>query len=140
MNKSSENITSLYLSVLFRMFSLNLDFNYFTDKEGEMFKSLSTPDGSFVLPEKPFSILDKYSQMQSAGFSRFLIDLSKTKVAKGTYKQLLRSMYTAEPLEDISRFNWAEGFYDPEKIAQYKKANLNRETFSKSRPRRPKGS
>ena len=47
------------------------DFNYFTDKEGEMFKSLSTPDGSFVLPEKPFSILDKYSQMQSAGFSRF---------------------------------------------------------------------
>ena len=128
---------------LFRMrFTLpeSYDFNYFTDKEGEMFKSLSTPDGSFVLPEKPFSILDKYSQMQSAGFSRFLIDLSKTKVAKGTYKQLLRSMYTAEPLEDISRFNWAEGFYDPEKIAQYKKANLNRETFSKSRPRRPKGS
>ena len=38
-------------------------------------------------------------------------------------------MYTAEPLEDISRFNWAEGFYDPEKIAQYKKPILIAKLF-----------
>ena len=65
---------------LFRMrFKLpaSYDFTFFSDKEGGVFKALSTEDGSFVTPEKPFSILDKSTFLKNAGFTHFLIDFSK---------------------------------------------------------------
>ncbi len=110
---------------LFRMrFKLpdSYDFTFFQDKEGGVFKALSTPDGSFVLPEKPFSILDKWKFLQSSGFTHFLIDLSKTSITKTMYKQILKALYKGESLDDISRFNWKDGFYSPEKIENFKNA------------------
>jgi putative protease len=110
---------------LFRMrFQLpsSYDFTFFQDKEGGVFKALSTADGSFVLPEKPFSILDKWKFLQTAGFTHFLIDLSKTQITKVMFKQILKALYKGEPLEDISRFNWKDGFYSPEKIENFKNA------------------
>jgi len=98
------------------------DFTFFQDKEGGVFKALSTADGSFVLPEKPFSILDKWKFLQTAGFTHFLIDLSKTQITKVMFKQILKALYKGEPLEDISRFNWKDGFYSPEKIENFKNA------------------
>jgi len=111
---------------LFRMrFQLpkSYDFLFFTDKEGDTFKALSTEDGSFVTPEKPFSILDKAQFLKAAGFSHFLVDFSKTQVTKGTLRNLMKSFYKGDVLSDISRFNWKDGFYSPEKMEEYKKSS-----------------
>lgn len=99
---------------LFRMrFKLpeTYDFSWFADKEGMMFRALSTPDGSFVMPEKPFSIIDRTHHLRKLGFSRFLIDMSKTAVRRADIKVLMRALYKGEALPDTSRFNWKDGFY-----------------------------
>ncbi len=111
---------------LFRMrFKLpeDYDFTYFEDKESKTFKVNSTQDGSFVMPEEPFSILDKVNFIGQSGFKRFLIDFSKTKVNRSQIKAVTTSMVKGQPLPDISRFNWKDGFYNPQQIEDYKAAN-----------------
>ena len=123
---------------LFRMrFKLpsTYDFTFFQDKEGSIFKVNSTKDGSFVMPEEPFSILDKIEHISSSGFKRFLIDFSKTKVSKNQIKAINTSMSKALPLPDVSRFNWKDGFYSPQQIEEYKLQNeraKSKSSFSKS--------
>ena len=111
---------------LFRMrFKLpsDYDFTYFEDKEGSVFKVNSTADGSFVMPEEPFSIVDKANFITQSGFKRLLIDFSKTKVSRSQIKAIISSMTKGQPLPDISRFNWKDGFYSPQQIEEYKAAN-----------------
>ncbi len=111
---------------LFRMrFKLpeDYDFTYFEDKEGKTFKVSSTQDGSFVMPEEPFSIVDKVNFISQAGFKRLLIDFSKTKVNRGQIKAISASMAKGQALPDVSRFNWKDGFYNPQQIEDYKAAN-----------------
>lgn len=116
---------------LFRMrFKLpkEYDFTYFSDKEEVAFKVNSTADGSFVMPEAPFSIVDKTSALQSEGFKRFLLDFSKTKVGRQEVKAVQLSLAKQKPLEGVSRFNWKEGFYtiSPEDYkARYDKGSDN---------------
>lgn len=127
-------VTLFAYPALFRMrFELpeSYDFLYFKDREEGVFKALSTKDGSFVLPEQPFSILDKNKSIKEMGFTHFLIDLSKTDVKKSDFKQIMASFYTSKPLPEISRFNWKEGFYSPEKVeerrqmTEYAQAQMN---------------
>ncbi len=111
---------------LFRMrFKLpkEYDFTYFTDKEGVTFKVNSTPDGSFVMPEYPFSLLDKMDSLKNRGWKRQLIDFSKTKVLKSNMKDMLNLIQNHEPVQGASRFNWKDGFYDPEKMEAYQASN-----------------
>jgi putative protease len=110
---------------LFRMrFKLPQSYNFstFTDKEGLEFTTLSTPNGSYVFPAKPFSIIDKYSTLQALGFTHFLLDFSHISVNKSETKIIFRSLYKGEFLPETSRFNWKDGFYDPEKIEAWKSA------------------
>ena len=111
---------------LFRMrFKMpkDYDFTFFADKEEKLFKLSSTRDGSFVMPEEPFSIVDKVKLLQTAGFKRLLVDFSKTKVTRSQIKAIMTSLMKAQPLQGVSRFNWKDGFYSPEKIEEYKAAN-----------------
>ncbi|UTC89024.1 peptidase U32 family protein [Treponema denticola] len=104
---------------LFRMrFTLpkTYDFLYFSDKQGEAFKAFSTPSASFVLPEKPFSITDRIGALEKKGFDKFLLDFSHTEIERGEYRHIVNSCRKGIFLEDTSRFNWKEGFYDPIKI------------------------
>lgn len=120
---------------LFRMrFKLpsTYDFTFFQDKEGSIFKVNSTKDGSFVMPEEPFSILDKIEHISSSGFKRFLIDFSKTKVSKNQIKAINTSMSKSLPLPDVSRFNWKDGFYSPQQIEEYKLQNERAKSNSSS--------
>ncbi len=116
-------ITLFAYPALFRMrFQLpkSYEFLYFRDKEGVEFKALSTEDGSFVLPEKPFSIIDNYQRMQRQGFTHFLLDFSKTAVDRGDFRYIMRALNKGEVLSDTDRFNWKDGFYNPEKLENYK--------------------
>lgn len=111
---------------LFRMrFKLpsDYDFTYFEDKEKKVFKVNSTVDGSFVMPEEPFSITDKVNYIKQSGFNRVLIDFSKTKVTRNQIKAVSTSMLKAQPIPECSRFNWKDGFYSPVQIEEYKAAN-----------------
>ncbi len=108
---------------LFRMrFTLpgSYDFLYFSDKQGAEFKAFSTPSASFVLPEKPFSITDRISALEKKGFSKFLIDFSHTEIERSEYRKIIATCKKSGFLEDISRFNWKEGFYDPVKVEALK--------------------
>ena len=119
---------------LFRMrFTLpeSYDFSMFSDKEGVVFKALSTPDGSFVMPEDPFSIVDKVSFLKSAGFTRYLIDFSKTHVQKKHFRQIMTALLRRQVLPGTTRFNWKDGFYAPEKMEEYRNAR-DREPGSSS--------
>jgi putative protease len=112
---------------LFRMrFKLpaEYDFTYFTDKENMGFKVNSTVDGSFVMPEYPFSLVDKLQTLQNSGYTHLLIDYSKTKVRKQDMRALMDSIQKHEPILGASRFNWKDGFYDPEKIEAYNASNM----------------
>lgn len=110
---------------LFRMrFKLpeSYDFTTFKDKEGLEFTALSTPDGSYVMPANPFSLIDKISSLKSSGFTHFLLDFSRIRIQKGDLKQIMRAYYKGEPLPETDRFNWKDGFYSLEKIEAWKSA------------------
>lgn len=111
---------------LFRMrFMLpeDYDFTYFEDKEEKVFKVVSSIDGSFVMPEEPFSITDKLNFIKQSGFNKFLIDFSKTKITRGQLKAIMSSIAKGQPLQDCSRFNWKDGFYSPQQMEEYRLAN-----------------
>ena len=130
-NERSRVLLSVFAyPVLFRMrFKLpkDYDFTYFSDKEKMGFKVNSTADGSFVMPEAPFSLLDKMDSLKTKGWKRQLIDFSKTKVTKGEIRGLLNLLQSHGYLEGSSRFNWKDGFYSPEKIEAYQAANARRQ-------------
>ncbi len=104
---------------LFRMrFRLpeSYDFHWFSDKEGLSFRALSTPDGSYVMSEKPFSLIDKVNSLRSLGFTHFLIDMSKTRVVRSDFKLIMRSLTKGEFIPNSTRFNWKDGFYNADKL------------------------
>ncbi|MDE6705208.1 MAG: U32 family peptidase [Treponemataceae bacterium] len=119
-------VTTYAYPALFRMrFKLpkSYDFTYFTDKEEMEFKVNSTPDGSFVMPEAPFSIVDKIEMLDHEGFHRVLIDFSKTKVSRGELKLVKTAMLKKLPVPETSRFNWKDGFYSSERMEEYRASN-----------------
>ena len=96
------------------------------------FKALSTPDGSFVMPENPFSIVDKVQFLKSAGFTRYLIDMSKTHVQKKHFRQIVSAMAKRQMLPETSNFNWKDGFYSQEKLDEYKAATQRAQETGKA--------
>lgn len=124
--RSRVMVTVYAYPALFRMrFRLpeSYDFLYFQDKEEKLFKVNSNIDGTVVMPEAPFSIVDKVDKIKSEGFGRILIDLSRTKVTRQELKAIENAMIKKQPVPETSRFNWKEGFYSPEKIEIYKAMN-----------------
>ncbi|UTC47544.1 peptidase U32 family protein [Treponema vincentii] len=124
-------------SVLFRMrFTLPKSYNflYFSDKQGETFRAFSTPSASFVLSDKPFSVVDRYHALQHHQFSRFLLDFSHTTVERRAYRFILQSLRSGTPLPDSVRFNWKEGFYDPQRVEELKQLGQKPATDRKAKP------
>lgn len=126
-NVRSRVLVTVYAyPALFRMrFRIpeSYDFLYFKDKEEKLFKVNSNIDGTVVMPEAPFSIVDKADKIKGEGFARILIDLSRTKVSRQELKMIDNAMIKKQPVPETSRFNWKEGFYSPEKIEIYKAMN-----------------
>jgi putative protease len=87
------------------------DFGDFAGSQDERFRLINRPEGSLVVPEKPFSIIDKIPFLREAGFSRFILDLSGPPLRKKDYRDLMSAVTKALPLPDTSRFNWKDGFY-----------------------------
>ncbi|MDR2028532.1 MAG: U32 family peptidase [Treponema sp.] len=90
------------------------DFGNFRDSRDEQFRLISSPDGSLVVPEKPFSIVDKIPFLKESGFGRFILDLSGPPLRKRDYKDIMAAVKNAAPLPNSGRFNWKDGFYSAE--------------------------
>ncbi|MDR1277412.1 MAG: U32 family peptidase [Treponema sp.] len=86
-------------------------FGEFSGGRNERFTLISEADGSQVLPEKPFSIVDKIPFLREAGFGRFILDFSGPPLKKARYRELIHAAETGLPLPGVSRFNWKDGFY-----------------------------
>lgn len=86
-------------------------FRFFSDGRDESFELRSGPSGSIVVPEKPFSIVDKIPFLKEAGFSKFLVDFSGVEVKKRDYKDVMDAARFGRPLANTTRFNWKDGFY-----------------------------
>jgi putative protease len=115
--RSSAMVTLFAWPALFRIrqdLGSVYDFGAFEDNRGESFRLLTDRSGSRVIPEKPFSIVDKRPFLEEAGFRRFIIDLSGPPLKKKDYKTLMAALDNAAPLPNISRFNWKDGFYTEE--------------------------
>jgi putative protease len=92
-------------------------FNRFSDSRGEEFRLAAGDEGTLVYPERPFSIVDKIPFLQTAGFGRFILDLSRgsgQSLKKNQYRDLMKSVKDVTPLPDVSRFNWKDGFFHQE--------------------------
>ena len=102
------------------------NFNSFADNRGEKFLLAASREGSYIYPEKPFSITDKIPFLKEAGFGRFIIDLSGMVFKKTDYRDLMRVIKDGRPLAGISRFNWKDGFFqnDSEKVKIQKEKGL----------------
>jgi putative protease len=64
-----------------------------------------------VIPEQPFSIVDKLPFLEEAGFRRFILDFSGPPLRKQDYRDIMTALRTGQPLPDTSRFNWKNGFF-----------------------------
>jgi putative protease len=93
------------------------DFTAFEDSRGERFALINDGTSSQVIPEQPFSIIDKLPFLEEAGFRRFILDLSGPAVKKKDYRTLMGALKAGLPLPDISRFNWKDGFFAPDPSA-----------------------
>lgn len=118
------------------------NFGFFFDQQDGVFKTLSTEDGSYVMPENPFSIADKTAAIGKTGFKRFIVDLSKTRLKKQEYRIVMDSCRKGTQIPDVSRFNWKDGFYDPDRIEERKqmteRANF-RKAAAGTKGRKPDG-
>jgi len=89
-------------------------FDNFAGKRNEAFRLVSAPDGSLVFPWEHFSIVDKTPFLREAGFSRFILDFSSAPLKKAEYRDIMEAAANAVPLPRTNRFNWKNGFYQPD--------------------------
>ena len=95
--------------------SKKYDFTYFTDNQKNGFHIFSDEQFTKIIPEKPFSIIDKKSQLEKKGFGKFIVDLSYAKINKNYYKTIMKNVKEESIVETAVRFNWKNGFYREEK-------------------------
>jgi putative protease len=98
-------------------------FEEFQDRRGERFRLIGAPGGasghsgdagagsSLVIPEQPFSIIDKIPFLREAGFARFILDFSGPPLKKKDYKDVMAALQAGTPLPHTGRFNWKDGFF-----------------------------
>jgi putative protease len=101
-------------------------FKEFKDSRGETFsliggrsaapQDLPTGD-TVIIPDTPFSIVDKRPFLMEAGFRRFILDFSggtftgSFPVKKKFYREIMAAAEEGQPLRGITRFNWKDGFF-----------------------------
>ncbi len=87
---------------------------FFRDREGDEYELVSSPDGSVVIPLKPFSLVDRVPFIRKDGATKFLIDMSFVELRKQVYKRVMAAARDGVVLPDTGRFNWKDGFWNPE--------------------------
>jgi len=90
------------------------DLRFLRDRDGDEYELVSSPDGSVVIPIKPFSLVDRIPFLRKDGASKFILDFSFIDLKKQVYKRVLQAAKDGIVLPDAGRFNWKDGFWNPE--------------------------
>lgn len=109
------------------------DFRFFHDREGDDYELVNDQSGSVVIPAMPYSIVDRVPFLKKEGMGRFLLDFSFVDIKKPAYRRVMSAARDGIPLPETGRFNWKEGFWNPEEQAPARKAD------SGDRPHAAKG-
>lgn len=99
---------------------------FFRDREGDEYELVSSPDGSVVIPLKPLSLVDRIPFIRKDGAGKFLVDLSFIELRKQVYKRIVAAARDGVVLPDSGRFNWKEGFWNPEEEKPSRAADSGR--------------
>ncbi|HTX73054.1 MAG TPA: peptidase U32 family protein [Rectinemataceae bacterium] len=90
------------------------DFRQFSDRDGEDYELVSGGDYSVVIPSTPFSLVDRIPFLMKEGIGKFILDFSHVDLAKPFYKQVMRAAEEGTVLPETTRFNWKNGFWQPD--------------------------
>ncbi|MDA8424853.1 MAG: U32 family peptidase, partial [Treponema sp.] len=71
-------------------------------------------DYSVVIPSRPFSMVDRIPFLRKEGVGKFILDFSHVELTKQLYRQVMKAAEEGKVLPDTSRFNWKNGFWQPE--------------------------
>jgi putative protease len=117
---TTEHFTKQFFVTIFNypeLFQIKADlykkynFTNFSDSINNKFLLFGNDEETSIIPETPFSIIDKIPQLNKAGFNKFIIDLSFMKLSKNYYKTIMKTVESKGIIEKMSRFNWKDGFY-----------------------------
>jgi putative protease len=90
------------------------DLRFLRDRDGDEYELVSSPDGSVVIPIKPYSLVDRIPFLHKDGASKFILDFSFIDLKKQVYKRVFQAAKDGIVLPDAGRFNWKDGFWNPE--------------------------
>lgn len=90
------------------------DLRFFRDREGDDYELVSSPEGSVVIPIKPFSLVDRIPFLRKDGVEKFILDFSFVDLKKQVYKRVVGAARDGLVLPDAGRFNWKDGFWNPD--------------------------
>ncbi len=90
------------------------DLRFLHDRDGDEYELVSSPDGSVVIPIKPFSLVDRIPFLKKDGATKYILDFSFIDLKKQVYKRIMSAARNGTVLPDAGRFNWKDGFWNPE--------------------------
>lgn len=90
------------------------DLRFLRDRDGDEYELVASPDGSVVIPIKPFSLVDRIPYLKKDGATKFILDFSFIDLKKQVYKRVLSAARDGVVLPESGRFNWKDGFWNPE--------------------------
>ncbi|MDR2313375.1 MAG: U32 family peptidase [Spirochaetaceae bacterium] len=97
--------------------STRYGFTHFTGTRDESFSMIPGEKNTVVIPDTPFSIVDKTPFLRAAGFRRFILDFSagtftgSFPLKKKLYREVVKAAAQGLSLSGVSRFNWKDGFF-----------------------------
>ena len=89
-------------------------FRFFNDRDKDDYELVNDPDYSVVIPTKPFSLVDRLPLFKRDGLGKFVLDFSFVDIKKQIYRRIMNAARNGALLPDTGRFNWKEGFWNPE--------------------------
>jgi len=87
------------------------DSTHFMDREGTSYTLVGRRDYNVLVPDRPFSIIDRTPFLRKEHFNKFILDLSNANSSRGMFRDVAKAAAEAKVLPDASRFNWKDGFY-----------------------------
>lgn len=90
------------------------DLRFLSDRDAQEYEVVSTQDGSVVIPIQPFSIVDRIPFIKKDGATKFILDFSFIDLKKQIYRRVVQAARDGVVLPETSRFNWKDGFWNPE--------------------------
>jgi len=92
--------------------SAKYDSTSFIDRDGTSYTMNGRREYTVVVPDRPFSIIDRTSFLRKEHIDKFILDLSNANPARGMFRDIARAAAEGKVLPDASRFNWKDGFYN----------------------------